>query len=78
MQTSTQKVRTLDCGQLKSLLIEIRQIGNQEAPAKFKQSALMKELFSLVGGHYWLDKYRAVIAAIEHEILERVYNGNWV
>ncbi len=72
-------VKDLTNDELRSLLKEIKVISDAEAPAKVKQSGLMKQLFerenySIYG---WYDKYYNVRTSIEREILSRVRTDKW-
>lgn len=85
MNTKTNKtvageIGNYDNEQLRNLLIEIRTIGDSDAPAKAKQSQTMKKLFDIEKQFihvYWRSIYDDVRGAIERTILYRICNNQW-
>jgi hypothetical protein len=73
------EVRKFSNEQLRILLKEIKAIGKAIAPASFKQSDKMKQLFELAKAdcQTWLDLFNNVQKAIEAEILCRVRTDAW-
>lgn len=77
--TTNVTVKDLTNDELRSLVKEINVISRAEAPAKVKQSGLMKQLFEREddGIYGWYDKYYNVSTSIEREILYRVRTDKW-
>jgi hypothetical protein len=66
--------KTLSNDELKGLLKEHHLMSNEDTPAHFKVSKLMKTLFDAENHYYytWRDKYSNISRAIEVEILYRI------
>lgn len=73
------EVRKFDNEQLRELLKEARRISEQDAPAHFKQSKTMKQLFIVAFSDFysWGEQFSNVQRAIEFEILRRVRTDAW-
>lgn len=73
------EVRGYGNEQLRSLLKEVKAIGQLDAPRYAKQSDIMKKLFELEKADYytWADQFSNVQRAIEIEILFRVRTDAW-
>jgi transposase len=73
------EVRKWENDQLRTLLKEVKEMGELDAPRHFKQSDKMKQLFELEKADYytWADQFSNVQRAIEVEILWRVRTDAW-
>lgn len=73
------KVLKWENEQLRKLLKEVKEMGEEDAPKYFKQSKEMKQLFELEKADYytWADQFSNVQRAIEVEILWRVRTDAW-
>ena len=78
-RSSFDEVRKWDNEQLRTLLKEVKDMGKQDAPRRFKQSDKMKQLFELEKAdcYTWADQFSNVQRAIEVEILWRVRTDAW-
>lgn len=77
--TAFDEVRGMQKEQLSSLVKEIYEIGNIDAPKYAKQSKDMKRLFDLEKETFrnWSDQFSNVRIAIEIEVLNRVRKDSW-
>ena len=73
------EVRKFDNDKLRELLKEAARISKQKAPANFKQSKTMKQLFIVAFSDFysWGTQFNIVQSAIEFEILRRVRTNAW-